>query len=232
MAEPTEASEDLSAQKEALTLIADFGDRLCKDIPIEGSGSTMELSASATAELSGLIKKFVDLGMEGAAKYEKSNYKGLLQKDLVDALKDVKNCRLEVFRDLRSLVQYAGPRDTDARCSRLHYDDHNMQAFQNNVSQKMPEVLEYPSYHKLLDVLKGMDETQEMLLWTLDCAEPNKWYTYAGRDISDLELHAYAAYASTSGETCRQLDVRKDFELSRSTWCLNRGKWEKVYPTK
>jgi len=95
------ADEGLAAKEEALRLISDVADRICKDIPLEGKKENLELSGSAKAEINGLIKKLVDLGIEGAAKYEKSDYEGVLQEDLVKALETSTNCRLEVFRELK-----------------------------------------------------------------------------------------------------------------------------------
>ena len=104
IAKPIEAADDLAAQKEALDLIADFADRLCKDVPLEGSRSELELSGTATAELNGLIKKLVDLGIHGAAKYRKSEYQGVLRNDLATALEKSTDCKLEVFRELKDVL--------------------------------------------------------------------------------------------------------------------------------
>jgi hypothetical protein len=97
----SEAASQLEQQREALDFIAEFADKICKDIPLEGYGNNIELSGKAKADLNGLIKKFADIGIEGAGKYAKSNYQGLLQKDLLNALKNSTNCRLEVFKDLK-----------------------------------------------------------------------------------------------------------------------------------
>lgn len=97
---PIGAASDLSAKKEALDVIADFAERLCKDIPLEGSGESIELSGEARAELNGLIKKLADLGIQGIGKYQKSYYEGILRSDLAEVLKSRTECRLEIFRKL------------------------------------------------------------------------------------------------------------------------------------
>ena len=91
----------LEENEKALTMIADFAERLCKDPPLEGHGKNMELSGSAKAELRGIIKKLANLGLDGAIKYQNTEYAGLLQKDLVSALKYRTDCRLKIWNDLK-----------------------------------------------------------------------------------------------------------------------------------
>jgi len=91
----------LEENEKALNMIADFADRLCKDIPLQGHGDNLELTGSAKAELNGIIKKLANLGLDGAIKYQNTEYEGLLQKDLVSALKDSTNCRLQIWNDLK-----------------------------------------------------------------------------------------------------------------------------------
>lgn len=95
------SSANLASQEEALRIIADFADRLCKSPPLKGSATDLELSGSAKAELNEVIKKVVGLGIEGAAKYKGSEYQGVLQKDLTNLLQDSAKCRIEVFRELK-----------------------------------------------------------------------------------------------------------------------------------
>jgi hypothetical protein len=91
----------LEENEKALKMIADFADRLCKEIPLQGHGDNLELTGSAKAELNGIIKKLANLGLDGAIKYQNTEYEGLLQKDLVSALKDETKCRLQVWNDLK-----------------------------------------------------------------------------------------------------------------------------------
>lgn len=106
----TNADTELDRQKAALDMIADFADRFCKDIPLVGHGDRMELSGEAKAELSGIVKKLADLGLEGAGKYQQSEYQGLLQRDLIAGLKSSVDCRLKIWKDLKStLVTESSP---------------------------------------------------------------------------------------------------------------------------
>jgi len=104
-------SSNLEEQRKALDIIADFADRLCKTVELEGRTNSLELSGKAKAELNSLIRKIVDLGIEGAAKYETSEWEGLLQKDLAGILKDNINCRIEVWKDLKDklITSYLEP---------------------------------------------------------------------------------------------------------------------------
>ena len=94
----------LDRQKQALDIIADFADRFCKDIPLEGSGDNVELSGNAKTELSGVVKKLAKLGISGAGKYQNSDYQGLLQKDIIEGLKSNVDCRLKIWEDLKSTL--------------------------------------------------------------------------------------------------------------------------------
>jgi hypothetical protein len=118
---PVEADKQLQAQKEALNVIADFADRICKDIPLVGTGNKIELSGKAKAELNGVITKLANLGIAGTGKFGELIYQGLLQKDLAEVLKASIDCKQDVFRELskRKLRPRAalGPNDDRATLS-------------------------------------------------------------------------------------------------------------------
>lgn len=95
-------SRRVEADQEALAIIADFAERLCGEIPQEGSEENLELSGEAKAELSKLIRKLADLGIKGAGRYQQSQYQGVLQEDLAAAQKDIRECRIKVLHELKS----------------------------------------------------------------------------------------------------------------------------------
>lgn len=103
-------AEDLATTKQALHLISDFADDFCKTPPLEGGTKDVTLSLGAKTELNRILKKVANLGVEGAAKYQSEHYNGLLQKDLVNALKDSSNCRLEIWRDLKDKLLAKKPK--------------------------------------------------------------------------------------------------------------------------
>jgi hypothetical protein len=91
----------LNNEQQGLSVIADFADRICKDIPLAGGSSNLTLSGDAKAELGKLVKRLGDLGFTGAAKYQSESYQNVLRADLVTALKDSTNCKLEIWKDLK-----------------------------------------------------------------------------------------------------------------------------------
>jgi hypothetical protein len=91
----TAKGDYLDEQERALHIIADFSDRLCQKIPLTGRGSNLELSGEAKAELNELLKKFANIGITGAAKYQQSEYQNVLQQDLARELNDSRDCKLK-----------------------------------------------------------------------------------------------------------------------------------------
>jgi hypothetical protein len=87
-------------EKEILKTVGDFAERICAPVPLEGSSSAVELSGSAKVDLGRLLKKMKALGIQGAAKYQESQWQGLLQKDLRAAMRDSNDCKLNVVNTL------------------------------------------------------------------------------------------------------------------------------------
>jgi hypothetical protein len=92
--------DNLEEQKKALKVIEDFAERLCDTVPLSGSANNYELSGNAKAELNTVIKQLVNLGVEGAAKYQSSEWQGVLQQDLAGQLSQSRDCKLRVFENL------------------------------------------------------------------------------------------------------------------------------------
>jgi len=115
----------LEEQKAALNIIADFAERLCVTVPLEeGQTGNLELSGSGKIELNKLIGNIVDLGVEGAAKYQAEEWKGVLQKDLPRLLKDNINCKIEVWKDLKDrLIVNVSNSELDKKSERLVISD-------------------------------------------------------------------------------------------------------------
>lgn len=107
---------DLDAQAKALKLIAEFAKEICGSIPLEGTAGAIDLSGKAKADLNSIIKKVADLGIEGAAKYQHSDYTGVLQADLTKALSESTDCKLKVWSDLKEklLPPEPAPKEPDS----------------------------------------------------------------------------------------------------------------------
>ena len=51
--------------------------------------------------MSALLKKIANLGIERAAKFQTSGWQGVLQQDLAGQLNNSRNCKVEVFKELK-----------------------------------------------------------------------------------------------------------------------------------
>jgi hypothetical protein len=93
-------AETKNATSEALRLIRETADGICVDVAQSGKQSHVEISGDISAKVSGLAQKLADLGISGGGKFEEKQYEGLLREQLGDALKDVRNCKANVFMTL------------------------------------------------------------------------------------------------------------------------------------
>ena len=89
-------ADESNRDQKALKLISDYVNEHCKEVPLSGTQKTFEASAGAKLGLNKLIAKVAELGLEGAIKYTKTEYEGYLQKDLVSALKESNNCKIQL----------------------------------------------------------------------------------------------------------------------------------------
>ncbi len=92
----------LSLKAQQLKTISDFASEICNDIPLEGQGKDVELSGNASAKLRGLLGKLADLGVGGTGKLKTSQYQGVLRKDLASVIQSGRDCKLEVFKELKN----------------------------------------------------------------------------------------------------------------------------------
>ncbi|WP_110968751.1 hypothetical protein [Pseudomonas huaxiensis] len=88
------------ANDDPLDAIATFAERICSTPEARGNSQTTELSGAAKAELKGLVKKVVDLGIDGAAKYESKEYEGVLQQDLAPLITNSTKCKESISQKL------------------------------------------------------------------------------------------------------------------------------------
>jgi len=102
------------AQQRALHAISDFANDICNRIPTSGSQQNITLDANGQVQLSRLLKLVSDLGFSGGAKYSRSDYNGLMQADLGEALHDAQECRLQVFHSLQDKLLVGLSNSSDA----------------------------------------------------------------------------------------------------------------------
>ena len=154
-------------------MIADFADRLCEKIPLTGSG--VELTGEAKAEVSVIFKKIAGLGFEGAAKYQ--NYEGLLQKDLAKALKDSSTCKLTVLRELTGKIFGSGPELLRSKVAKLlRFPDAISDA--PGTRSLMEKALKNKLPRKLFDLLMRYDERDILAVPKLGSALNNHLNEY------------------------------------------------------
>lgn len=141
-------ASELEEQRKALDMIAEFAERLCTTVPLEeGRTGNLELSGSAKVELNKLIRKIVDLGIEGAAKYKTEEWQGVLQKDLPRLLKDNIECKIEVWKDLKDKLVVIGTKPAStAKIERLVIEDDFERYHHWSVHPNHPSVKTYYAY--------------------------------------------------------------------------------------
>ena len=94
-------SDRLKAQNQALVIISNFVDSICNKIPLEGKKDSLTFSGEGKAKLENILKYLAELGFEGTGKFKTEEYGGVLQSDLLDALKENNLCRLIIWKDLK-----------------------------------------------------------------------------------------------------------------------------------
>lgn len=95
------AQPDIDRSARALDVIRSFADKFCTDVPSFGNRRQLDLSVDAKAELNGVLRKLVEIGVGTDNKFKSESYQGLLQKDLAVALRDRSNCKDKVWNDLK-----------------------------------------------------------------------------------------------------------------------------------
>lgn len=98
----------------ALTAIADTADRICGIVVTQGEAGSSKVQGEIRAELNGLARRLANIGGSGTVDITSSKYQGLLQQDLPTTLKDIRECKLKVLRQLQATVlpgtaQVSGP---------------------------------------------------------------------------------------------------------------------------
>lgn len=81
---------------ETLTAIADYAERICNKLPLEGSSKQFSISGEAEVELQKLLKYLADLRVSGAASFKDDSYVGLVREQLGDLFLSNANCKERV----------------------------------------------------------------------------------------------------------------------------------------
>lgn len=95
------SSDQLSDEQMALSVISKFASEICAENLVQrSSGQSLKFDGRAGAELEGLAKKLVDLGVEGALRIKDAETQGVLQADLATAIENQSSCKKEIFYSL------------------------------------------------------------------------------------------------------------------------------------
>lgn len=90
---------------EALAEIRSFAESFCGDLfDAGGSSESLALEGAAKAEIDGLLKKLVSIGVEGAASFDSGEYVGVLREQLSAERSDNRDCRMTIWNDLKAGV--------------------------------------------------------------------------------------------------------------------------------
>ena len=104
VAAPARADDD--PMQRLLDLITATAAKICQSVPLSSTNTGVALSGDAKATLNGVVSRFVDLGVNGAAQYQSRESMGVLQEELASAISHGNDCRLSVFNTLeRDLIQ-------------------------------------------------------------------------------------------------------------------------------
>jgi len=117
-ATPGFADNKLDHTERALSIISKFADEFCKSPPTGGTAHSVELSGRSKAELDRVLRRLVKLGYENAGKYNYTNYQGLLQTDVLAAIRDNTKCREHVLDALSSKLLAANATNAGNKSSK------------------------------------------------------------------------------------------------------------------
>ena len=226
----TSMASSLEEQKESLKIIADFAERLCNDIPLKGQGSNLELTGKAKAELNWILKRLVNLGVEGAVKYQDTKYEGLLQKDLVRALKDSTDCKLKIWKDFKK--QLFGPEnnsrsDPPDPCAK--YVPPNSD-YVNEIWEQAEKDANTPPW--MTKFLKESMYGGYFQFWVAKCGKDGFVYE---RDFGSYRSRIVpkAVYTDSEGRECRKLQISTKREgrwsSSSDIFCRVQGEWRPLH---
>jgi len=90
-----------------------FAQTTCESAPAGGSSSSLDAEGKGSVELSktlpDIVEELVDAGVEGAIKYQRKDYIGVLQSELAAAMENTNECRVRVLElMMRTLMNSPG----------------------------------------------------------------------------------------------------------------------------
>lgn len=94
------SSQSDLTDEQKLDKIADFAERYCEDIVLDGGSLSAEVSGAARLDLNKILKALFDAGVEGAADFRLERFHNHTRENLLPAQTQVLNCRIKIFPTL------------------------------------------------------------------------------------------------------------------------------------
>ncbi len=203
-------AQSLKSQEKALSLISDFADRMCKRIPLEGTGRKSKLSGKGKAEINSLLKRIAGLEIQGSVNIEEEEFSGMLREHLLEARKDNTECREKIFDRLYPMVF---PPQDESQTEGIH----------------SPTAVRLEA-EKYDDTEGHLDPNQRSIEGGyLSYINPGEWIRYNMVDLGHRKrttFHARVASATNGGIIKVTLD-RPDGEVVASCKVHKTGDWLK-----
>lgn len=102
-------SMPLDVKQRALTVIADFSDRMCVNFSMQGNSSKQLRAVDARLELNALFKILVNAGVSIGTRVKDERYIGLMQEDLMRAIQLRNDCKRYYFNSLSEMLLTDAP---------------------------------------------------------------------------------------------------------------------------
>ena len=100
-------------QQGAFDEINIFAEQFCGQYLLEGGDRESGLTGEAEADLGEFLKHLVDVGISGGVEFSVSEYIGVVREHLAGELKSVRDCRVMLWNDLKTLVIPVYPEGTN-----------------------------------------------------------------------------------------------------------------------
>ena len=91
-----------------LIVIANTAERICGVVKDQGSASSAAAKGAVSVELKGLASELAKAGAEGSGSISSEEYQGVVREQVGPLMKDLSNCRFQVFQILAFKIAPGG----------------------------------------------------------------------------------------------------------------------------
>jgi hypothetical protein len=174
-----------TALSEALKVAEEAADRICGEIAHSGSRSSQEIGGAVHATLPWLAKKLADLGITGTGQFADQQYYGVLQEDLASSLKEERDCKLTVVKDVMDRLQPAKSNTQARNPNALYQYDEIVGEVQGAVIQQANGIVRFQTVQDngRADPNKEVEYQDWRLLCPLPTSDPNEIGPSSGVEV-------------------------------------------------